>query len=131
MRQTEHEYRKLFPSAGNDPRSRSEDKQAKGSMNGGHGWKGNNLLKDVITTGWRPTCEVRLRRARPLSSLIHSQAAAPLALLPTALGRDAILIELNPEYAAMAEQRIAGENPLFCKVEVKDGSVVLSLQKAF
>ena len=47
-----------------------------------------------------------------------------VGLVADRLGRDAILIELNPEYAAMAEQRIAGENPLFCKVEVKDGSVV-------
>ncbi len=28
-------------------------------------------------------------------------------------GRDAILIELNPEYAAMAERRISGDAPLF------------------
>lgn len=30
--------------------------------------------------------------------------------------RDAILIELNPEYAAMAERRIRGESPLFAQV---------------
>jgi len=31
-------------------------------------------------------------------------------------GRDAILIELNPEYAAMAERRIRGDAPLFAEV---------------
>lgn len=31
-------------------------------------------------------------------------------------GRDAILIELNPEYAAMARRRIAGDSPLFASV---------------
>lgn len=32
-------------------------------------------------------------------------------------GRNAILIELNPAYAAMAEQRIKGDSPLFAVVE--------------
>lgn len=32
-------------------------------------------------------------------------------------GRDAVLIELNPEYAAMAQHRIAGDAPLFSSVE--------------
>lgn len=31
-------------------------------------------------------------------------------------GRDAILIELNPDYAEMARRRIAGESPLFAEV---------------
>ena len=31
-------------------------------------------------------------------------------------GRDAILIELNPEYAAMAKRRIQGDSPLFADV---------------
>jgi DNA modification methylase len=30
--------------------------------------------------------------------------------------RDAVLIELNPEYAAMAERRIRGDAPLFAQV---------------
>ena len=32
------------------------------------------------------------------------------------LGRRAILIELNPEYAAMAQARIKNESPLFAQV---------------
>lgn len=32
-------------------------------------------------------------------------------------GRDAILIELNPEYAEMARRRIAGDAPLFAEVQ--------------
>lgn len=32
-------------------------------------------------------------------------------------GRDAILIELNPEYADMARRRIKGDSPLFAEVE--------------
>ena len=37
-------------------------------------------------------------------------------LVADRLGRDAILIELNPEYAAMAERRISGDAPMFTSV---------------
>jgi len=40
------------------------------------------------------------------------------------LKRDAILIELNPEYCKMAQKRIEGDNPLFttCKTELPTGT---------
>ena len=34
-------------------------------------------------------------------------------LVADRLQRDAVLIELNPEYAAMAQRRIANDAPLF------------------
>lgn len=43
--------------------------------------------------------------------------AGTTGLVADRLGRDAILIELNPEYAAMAERRIRGDAPLFAQVE--------------
>jgi DNA modification methylase len=39
-------------------------------------------------------------------------------LVADRLKRNAILIELNPTYAAMAEKRIANDNPLFAEVSV-------------
>lgn len=39
-------------------------------------------------------------------------------LVADRLGRDAILIELNPEYAAMAERRLKGDAPMFADVSV-------------
>lgn len=42
--------------------------------------------------------------------------AGTTGLVADRLGRDAILIELNPEYAAMAERRIRGDAPLFAEV---------------
>jgi DNA modification methylase len=42
--------------------------------------------------------------------------AGTTGLVADRLGRDAILIELNPEYAAMAERRIRGDAPLFADV---------------
>lgn len=42
--------------------------------------------------------------------------AGTTGLVADRLGRDAVLIELNPDYAAMARGRIAGDNPLFAEV---------------
>lgn len=43
--------------------------------------------------------------------------AGTTGLVADRLQRDAILIELNPEYAAIAQQRITGDAPLFAEVE--------------
>ena len=42
--------------------------------------------------------------------------AGTVGLVADRLQRDAILIELNPEYAAMAERRIRGDAPMFANV---------------
>ena len=42
--------------------------------------------------------------------------AGTTGLVADRMGRDAILIELNPEYAAMAKRRIEGDSPLFAEV---------------
>lgn len=42
--------------------------------------------------------------------------AGTTGLVADRLGRNAILIELNPEYAAMAERRIRGDAPMFTDV---------------
>ena len=142
------EYLKNRPSAGNDPRSRSEDRQAQGSMSGHHGWRGNNLLRDTATTGWAPSCDcyddryraehpeprrARKRRQRaawggrwkrvrarpgnpewptsPAIVLDPFAGAGTAGLVAERLGRDSILIELNPDYAEMARERIAADAP--------------------
>ena len=43
--------------------------------------------------------------------------AGTTGLVADRLGRDAILIELNPEYADMARRRIKGDAPLFAEVQ--------------
>jgi DNA modification methylase len=42
--------------------------------------------------------------------------AGTTGLVADRLGRNAILIELNPEYAKMARRRIEGDAPLFTEV---------------
>ena len=44
--------------------------------------------------------------------------AGTTGLVSDRLGRSAILIELNPEYAAMAERRISGDGGMFASVAV-------------
>lgn len=46
--------------------------------------------------------------------------AGTTGLVADRLHRDAILIELNPEYAAMAERRIRGDAPLFADVNLRE-----------
>ena len=42
--------------------------------------------------------------------------AGTTGLIVDRLGRNAIMIELNPEYAAMAEQRIRNDAGMFAQV---------------
>jgi DNA modification methylase len=44
--------------------------------------------------------------------------AGTTALVADRLGRDAIIIELNPRYAEMARRRIVGDAGMFAQVEV-------------
>lgn len=48
--------------------------------------------------------------------------AGTSGLVADRLGRNAILIELNPAYAEIARKRIAGDNPLFTAVDVQAGA---------
>lgn len=42
--------------------------------------------------------------------------AGTTGLVADRLGRDAVLIELNPDYAEIARRRIHGDSPLFATV---------------
>lgn len=48
--------------------------------------------------------------------------AGTVGLVADRLGRDAILIELNEEYARMARKRIYDDCPLFVTAEVEGGN---------
>jgi len=59
----------------------------------------------VTTTGWRPACDHDAGTA-PAVVLDPFFGAGTVGLVARENGRDYIGIELNPEYAAMAEARI-------------------------
>jgi DNA modification methylase len=56
--------------------------------------------------------------------------AGTTGLVADQLGRDCILIELNPDYAAMAERRIQSSAPLFAQVETTAPEKQLDLEES-
>ena len=66
--------------------------------------------------------QVGIEQAAPLDVLlltrgdVSSHRRLQVRAETDRLGRDAILIELNPEYAAMARRRITNDAPLFAPV---------------
>jgi DNA modification methylase len=84
-----------------------------GAITGGVG----KNFPDVTTTtiGWSPSCSCDAP-AIPCTVLDPFGGAGTTGLVADRLQRDAIIIELNPAYAAMARDRIHGETPLFAQV---------------
>ena len=72
---------------------------------------------DTEDYGWRPSCECEADTV-PATVLDPFAGAGTTGLVADRLGRDAILIEISPEYAEMAAKRIRGDNPMFTSVEV-------------
>jgi hypothetical protein len=64
------------------------------------------LNKQTTTTGWRPTCAHDGDPA-PATVLDPFGGSGTVALVAQALGRRAVLVELNPEYVDQAIERIA------------------------
>ena len=105
-RVTETEYRKNRPSAGNDPRSRSEDKLATlGNDGQSHkGYRGNNLLADITTTGWTDCgCGAGFVGGVVLDPFAGSGTTCEVAYH---LGRTAIGIVASAKYLDMAIERV-------------------------
>lgn len=103
LREMRVRYRKNRPSAGNDPRSRAEDRFAR--ANGSSGFRGNNLLRETVTTGWRPGC-VHDHEPVPCLVLDPFSGAGTTGLVAHRLGRRFLGIDLQPAYVAMARARI-------------------------
>lgn len=68
-----------------------------------------------ITTGWHPSCNCGLVEV-PCTVLDPFGGAGTTGMVADRLNRDAILIELNPEYAAMAGKRIQSDGGMFTEV---------------
>ena len=70
-------------------------------------WRNENPPR---TTGWRPSCECIREHEHaqrvPATVLDPFGGAGTVGVVAQRLGRDAILIEISPTYAAMARQRI-------------------------
>lgn len=65
------------------------------------------------TVGWSPTCSCPPAEPVPATVLDPFGGAGTTALVARRLGRDAALIELNPAYVKMTEERLAPELGVF------------------
>jgi DNA modification methylase len=66
------------------------------------------------TLGFRPSCDCETNTGAGRSVVLDPfGGAGTTGLVADRLGRDAILCELNPQYADMARRRITDDNPLF------------------
>ncbi|GAB6036192.1 hypothetical protein JCM15519_07510 [Fundidesulfovibrio butyratiphilus] len=78
-----------------------------GSLDPSSGWAGTPRgTTHTTTTGWRPGCICATRETRPAVVLDPFLGSGTTALVALTMGRDFVGIELNPEYAAMAQRRI-------------------------
>lgn len=111
VRQTDTTYDNPGNRTTNGPRSLAH----KGTISAGYAVR---LEKQVTTTGWQPTCDCPHNAAQtvPCTVLDPFSGAGTTALVADRLGRRAIGIELNPQYATMARDRVIDDAPLFAEV---------------
>lgn len=64
-------------------------------------------MRECITVGWESTCKHTLRDVDPCTVLDPFSGSGTTGMVAARLGRSFIGIDLNPEYVAMAEARIA------------------------
>jgi DNA modification methylase len=105
----------LAPAAGREKSTHG----AKGNSNLDNVWSDDNWKPghsyEYKTIGWSPSCKCD-GAIVPCTVLDPFGGAGTTGLVADRLQRDAILIELNPKYASMAERRIAGDSPLFSQM---------------
>jgi DNA modification methylase len=84
------------------------------------GWAGSRRgTVNTTTTGWEPSCKCPPALPVPATVLDPFGGAGTAGLVADRLGRNAVLIELNEAYAAMARQRIERDGGLFSCVETR------------
>ena len=68
------------------------------------------------TTGWAPSCDCAPHDPIPCTILDPFGGAGTTALVADRLNRNATIIELNPEYAALARERVTADAGMFAHV---------------
>lgn len=102
-------YGDRVQAAANGARKGGTARSTLGSSNG-------RLVGKRTTTGWRPTCACPEHAPIPCTVLDPFGGAGTTGLVANRLNRNAILIELNPQYAQLSRERIAGDAPLLTEV---------------
>ena len=107
-----------------EPTQKTKNAGDKDAQERGNNWSRDGYLPGrwhVETTGWRPTCDCNAAEPVPAVVLDCFGGAGTVGLVADRLQRDAILVEISPDYADMARARIHGDAPLFTQTSVDDG----------
>ena len=80
-------------------------------------WRQTHKHQPTDRDEWSPGCACAAPVV-PCTVLDPFGGAGTVGLVADRLGRNAVLIELNPEYLELARSRIANDAPLFAQVEV-------------
>lgn len=86
------------------------------------GGKHDNPFPGTETAGWRPSCDCDAGDPVPCVVLDPFLGSGTTALVALKLGRAAVGVELNPEYAEMARRRIEEALPLFVAAAAERGA---------
>lgn len=90
----------------NDPEKQRLADEAKIALKG---YYREFLISRPVTTGWSPSCSCEDASVVPCTVLDPFSGAGTTALVADRLQRNAIGIELHPDYPDMAEKRISGD----------------------
>ncbi len=83
--------------------------------------QGREWFNDVDIAALREVEKIEGCKIAPIPCTILDPfaGAGTVGLVADRLQRDAILIELSPEYAEMARRRIESESPMFSSMDVR------------
>ena len=111
IRQTEAERRPGSSPTRNDHASRRSS--GNGSRNDAEDGRSHSV---VITIGWQPSCACSEHNHAPCTVLDPFSGAGTAGLVADRLQRHAVLIDLNPAYGMMAEERVRQDAGLFAEL---------------
>jgi hypothetical protein len=82
-------------------------------------------IRDRVTTGWKPTCKCAAPRLHDRSVVLDPfGGAGTVGLVANRLRRDAILVEIKPEYVEMARMRLTADAPLLADIQILKGGEI-------
>ena len=82
------------------------------------GSSGGTETADYVTLGWNPSCECESQRV-PCTILDPFAGAGTAGMVAARLGRSSVLVEISPEYADMAAERLRLDAGLLALVSVE------------
>ena len=101
----------------------AKEKLETGSATGGHGDELGHFSKEIKTVGWQPTCEHGMSEEYapwsciPCTILDPFGGSGTVAKVARDLNRNAILIEINPQYVEIAKRKLRANEQLFTDAE--------------